>query len=88
MGYWPKRLKRKRHSWVENLGRKLVLIGCTGHYEIWSQVGRPLIKRYVLDRPGFEGERAWEADFTLVQCKGFSKDSATIKGARMMEILP
>lgn len=96
MGYWPKSVKRRRHNWVTELGRKLVLIGCEGHHEIpyssappWVQKRKPPAKLYVLNRPGYEGETAWAPcpHIGSTQVQGFSEDNATIKGARMMEIL-
>lgn len=90
MGYWPKSVKRRRHNWVTELGRKLVLVGCTGHHEVLvDRRTRQRYKAYVLNRPGYEGGRRW-ADtehFKQVQTWGRSEDSVTVKGARMMEII-
>lgn len=88
MGYWPRSMKRKRHNWITELGRKLVLIGCTGHYETISvhpyitRIGRKL---YVVNAPGYEDEKAWTNG--AVQRTGWSEDSVTVKGAKMMEII-
>lgn len=74
----------------------MVLVGCTGHHEIISvraahsaglpiRVGR---KMYVLNAPTYEGERAWEGTmYAKVQSKGWSEDSVTVRGAKMMEII-
>lgn len=91
MGYWPNKMKRRRHNWVTNLGRKLVLLGCTGHHNLtWTSRVGGRRKMYVLNRPGYDGESAWAAGghhIGRTQVQGFSEDNTTVKGAKMMELI-
>lgn len=76
MGYATKRVKRRRHSWANNVGRKLVLLGATGsHSFTWPN--RPMWRQklYHLELP--DGSE-WV---------GFSETAATVRAARGMGIL-
>lgn len=102
MGYWPNKVKRRRHSWANNLSRKLVLLGATGSHssmvlygsdkgrKIWrtdapynKSAGRPLgwSKHYFL-------ELRVHPDYDVTQTvNSRSMAGATIKGAKVMEII-
>lgn len=93
MGYWPKSVKRRRHNWVTDLGRKLVLLGCEGSHSPVMVFHGPRHRakgikvKYFLCHPDLHGVPDGAYIGPGQQVSGWSMDSATIKGARMMEII-
>lgn len=85
MGYWPNKVKRRRHSWVNHTAMKLVLMGFEGSHQ-WGWRGQPnyhnrphsttrRCKVYFIER-GNEGSEM-----------GFSTGAALLRMARRMEII-
>lgn len=83
MGYWPKRMKRRRGSFVHVLDCKLVLLRCEG-YRSTSLLRRT---QYYLTHPSLGSVKRGAGIPFGTQVHGGSAGSATIKGAIMMGIL-
>lgn len=75
MGYWPKKVKRRRAHWVNNIGIKLVLLGATGsHSHIWPNSPRRRRKQFYIEI-GSEGSE-----------QGHSEGATLLKLAKRMEL--
>lgn len=103
MGYFPNKVKRRRHSWANNLGRKLVLLGAKGSHTEMFLCEIPDPKR------SHRSKRIWRsAETETLRIVGWSKyyflelpgdkdgraevsgrsmAGCTIKGAKLMEIV-
>lgn len=100
MSYFPKRVKRRRHSWVNNLGRKLVLLGAQGsHTEMFLCEYANGRRRWIAN--GIETARivGWSKHYFLEvptnnisgpthhECSGRSMTACTVRGAKLMGIV-
>lgn len=96
MGYFPNKVKRRRHSWANNLGRKLVLLGATGSHTDMYLCEYPNGKRFWRTN-GIETYRilACRKHYFLElpgtnspwECSSRSMTGCTVKGAKLMEIV-
>jgi hypothetical protein len=78
-------MKVRRKNFIRNLEHKLILLGCQGSHSV-DFVGW---KRYYLVHPDApEGQLlSRTADGRPMQVHGWSEDSCTVKGAKMMDII-
>lgn len=75
MGYWPKKVKRRRGHWVNNLGRKLVWMGARGsHAHAYTNHPWKQHKRFYIEI----GQAGSET--------GNSEDATLLRMARRMEL--
>lgn len=96
MGYFPKSVKRRRHSWANNLGRKLVLLGARGsHTEMFlcEQNGKRIWRTNGIETARIVG---WSKHYFLElpnardgfpEVNSRSMTGCTVKGAKLMEIV-
>lgn len=76
VSYIPNKVKRRRHSWANNLGRKLVLLGVQGsHTEMFlceipmvpaaARPRGPVLKRVWRSQPGACRVLGWRKHYFL-----------------------
>lgn len=102
MGYFPNKVKRRRHSWANNLGRKLVLLGAKGsHTEMFlcamPNLTRPHRPRLIWRGQPDENKVLRKSNYYFLELpdskdgraevSGRSMAGCTIKGAKLMEIV-